>query len=176
VCRLALATPDLPENGGERPQVTVSVDFEVLKQELGVGRLDNGDRITPATARRMACDAGIVPMTLSGIGLPLDVGRTRRLVTGPLRRALVARDRGCAFPSCDRAARWCDAHHLRHWSHGGSTSLDNTVLVCGFHHFELHKPDSWTVFLGPDGFPTFVPPPHVDPLQRPRRNGFHPRP
>ena len=60
VCRLALATTDLPENGG-----VVGIDFDLVKQHLGVGRLDNGDRITPDTARRMACDAGIIPLTLN---------------------------------------------------------------------------------------------------------------
>jgi hypothetical protein len=58
VCRLALATTDLPENGGDRPQIVVGIDFGVLTQQLGVGTLDNGDRITPAAARLMACDAG----------------------------------------------------------------------------------------------------------------------
>jgi hypothetical protein len=53
--------------------------------------------------------------------------------------------------------------------------LNNLILVCIFHHAEIHKPDSWTVFLATDGLPTFIPPPHVDPLQRPRRNRYHPR-
>jgi hypothetical protein len=175
VCKLALTTTDLPENGGDRPQVVVGVDFDTITQQLGAGTLDNGDRITPETARRMACDAGLVPMVLNGHGVPLDVGRSRRLVTGPLRRALVARDRGCCFPGCDRGARWAEAHHVRHWSHGGPTSAENTLLICTYHHGELHKPDSWTVFIAPDGLPTFIPPTHVDPLQRRRRNKFHRR-
>jgi hypothetical protein len=175
VCKLALATTDLPDNGGDRPQVVVGMDFDVVKQQLGIGMLDNGDRITPEAARRMACDAGLIPMILSGAGVPLDVGRCRRLVTDPLRRALVARDRGCSFPGCDRDARWADAHHVVPWSHGGPTSVENTLLVCGFHHSELHRPDSWTVFIAPDGLPTYIPPTHIDPLQRPRRNKYHRR-
>jgi hypothetical protein len=175
VCRLALATTDLPENGGDRPQVVVNLDFDILKQELGAGTLDNGDRITPEAARRVACDAGLIPMVLNGHGVPLDVGRTRRLVTGGLRRALMARDRGCCFPGCDRDTRWTDAHHIVPWSHGGPTSLENTLLVCGFHHDQLHEPDGWTVFIDPDGRPTFIPPTRVDPLQRPRRNRYHRR-
>ena len=66
-------------------------------------------------------------------------GRQRRLVTGPLRRALVLRDRGCAFPGCDRPPRWCDAHHIHHWADGGSTSLTNAVLLCGHHHRHVHQ-------------------------------------
>jgi len=175
VCRLALATTDLPANGGDRPQVVVGLDFDTVKQQLGAGTLDNGDRITPQAARRMACDAALIPMILNGHGAPLDVGHSRRTVPGPLRRALVARDRACSFPGCDRSPRWTDAHHLVHWSHGGPTALDNLVLVCGYHHGELHKPDSWTAFIDTDGLPAFVPPTHIDPLQRPRRNKYHRR-
>jgi hypothetical protein len=123
----------------------------------------------------MACDAAVVPMLLNGRSQPLDVGRSRRSVPGPLRRALLARDRGCAFPGCDRNARWAAAHHIRHWAYFGPTELDNLVLVCAYHHGELHKPDSWTVFIDTDGLPTFIPPTHIDPLQRPQRNRYHPR-
>jgi hypothetical protein len=175
VCRLALATTTLPRNGGDRPQLHLGVDFDVVKQTVGDGHLDNGDRVTPDTVRRIACECGIVPMVFAGPSQPIDLGRFRRLVNGSLRRALVARDRGCAFPGCDRDARWADAHHVRHWSHGGPTALDNLVLLCSFHHDELHKPDNWTVFLDTDGLPTFIPPAHVDPDQKPRRNKYHRR-
>lgn len=176
ICRLALNTTKLPRNGGDRPQVVVNVKYDVLKQELGEGTLDNGDRVTPETARRMACDSRLLPIVLDGAGLPLDVGRTRRLVNGALRQALIVRDRGCAFPGCDRGPRWTDGHHVVPWSEGGETSLGNTVLLCGHHHRELHKPDGWAVYIAPDGLPTFSPPPHVDPGRRPQRNRFHRRP
>jgi hypothetical protein len=175
VCRLALATTKLPRNGGDRPHLTLGVDFDVVKQAMGEGRLGNGDRVTPESARRIACECGIVPMVFDGPSQPLDLGRFRRLVNGSIRRALVARDRGCAFPGCDRDARWADAHHVRHWSHGGPTALDNLVLLCSFHHGEIHEPDNWTVFIAPDGLPTFIPPRHVDPEQKPVRNKYHRR-
>jgi len=175
VCRLALATTDPPDNGGDRPQVVVGIDFDAVTKQLGIGTLDNGDRITPEAARRMACDASIVPLVLNGRGQPLDVGRSRRTVPGPMRRAVVARDRGCSFPACDRDARWADAHHVIPWSYGGPTALDNLLLVCRYHHGELHEPNSWTVFIDTDGLPTYIPPTHVDPLQRPRRNEYHRR-
>jgi hypothetical protein len=123
----------------------------------------------------MACAAGIIPVTLDSQGQPLDIGRQTRVVPGPLRRALVARDRGCCFPGCDRPARWADVHHIRHWTHGGPTALDNLVLLCSFHHAEVHKPHGWTVFMDTDARPTFIPPAHIDPLQRPRRNKYHRR-
>jgi hypothetical protein len=176
VCQLALKTDTLPEHGGSRPQIVLGVDFDVLKQELGAGTLDNGDQVTPETARRMGCDAHLLPVVFRGRSQPLDVARTRRLVTGALRQALAARDRGCAFPDCERHPRWCDAHHLRSWSAGGPTSLHNTVLLCPFHHAEIHKKSNWTVFIDTDGLPTFIPPKHIDPEQKPRRNRYHRRP
>jgi hypothetical protein len=175
VCRLALAATKLPANGGARAQVRVGMDFDTVRQQLTGGRLDNGDPVTAEQARRMACDAGIAPVMFNTHGIPLDIGRERRSITGPMRKALVARDRGCGFPGCDRDARWTDGHHMIHWSAGGATSVDNAVLVCSFHHGELHKPDNWTVFLDVDGLPTFIPPKHVDPLQRPQRNKYHRR-
>jgi hypothetical protein len=175
VCRLALATTKLPRNGGDRPQLHLGVDFDVVKQTVGAGRLDNGDRVTAETVRRIACECGIVPMVFAGPGQPIDLGRYRRLVSGSLRRALAARDRGCSFPGCDRSPLWTEAHHVRHWSHGGPTSLDNLVLLCAFHHGEVHEADNWTVFLDTDGLPTFIPPAHVDPEQKPQRNKYHRR-
>jgi hypothetical protein len=174
VCRLALACGRLPENGGDRPQLVVTVGLDGLVGETGTGMLDNGVSLTPETVRRIACDAGVIPALLNGRSQVLDVGRERRLFTGPLRRALVLRDGGCAFPGCDRPPRWCDGHHIRHWADGGPTNLSNAVLVCGFHHRLLHHSD-WQVRIAPDGLPEFVPPTWMDPQQVPRRNAYHRR-
>ncbi|RQX02676.1 HNH endonuclease signature motif containing protein [Micromonospora inaquosa] len=174
VCRLALRTSELPENGGEPAQLVVTVDYDGLVRQLGAGTLDVGLRLAPDTVRRLACDAAILPAVLGGAGQVLDVGRQRRLVTGPLRRALVLRDGGCAFPGCDRPPRWCAAHHIRHWADGGPTSLDNAVLLCGHHHRHIHQTE-WVVRLGDDGHPEFVPPAWLDPEQVPRRNHYHRR-
>ncbi|MDG4780333.1 DUF222 domain-containing protein [Micromonospora sp. WMMD961] len=113
VCRLALRTGELPESGGDLTQVVVTTSYDELTRQLGTGALDIGQHLTPATVRRLACDASILPAVLGGTGQVLDVGRQRRLITGPLRRALVLRDRGCAFPGCDRPPRWCDGHVRR---------------------------------------------------------------
>ncbi len=176
LCRTALRQGDLPDHGGEPPQVTVTVPFDPLTKAFRTATLDNGQRLSAQTARRMACDAQILPAVLGGAGQVLDAGRSRRLATGPLRRALVARDRGCAFADCDYPPRWCDAHHLTHWSDGGPTNLSNLVLLCRRHHRVIHDPDSgWRVRMGDDELPEFLPPPWTDPAQRPRRNAFHPR-
>ncbi|HEX7747067.1 MAG TPA: HNH endonuclease signature motif containing protein, partial [Micromonosporaceae bacterium] len=98
----------------------------------------------------------------------------RRLFTGPIRRALALKDRGCAFPGCDRPPRWCAAHHITHWSTGGTTSPANGVLLCGRHHRVIHH-DGWPVRIAPDAHPEFTPPAWIDPHQQPRRNTYHPR-
>ncbi|MEU7780968.1 HNH endonuclease signature motif containing protein [Micromonospora parva] len=174
VCRLALRTGELPENGGDPAHIVVTTSYDGLTGQLGSGTLDTGLHLTPEAVRRLACDAAILPAVLNGAGQPLDLGRQRRLITGPLRRALVLRDRGCAFPGCDRPPRWCDAHHIHHWADGGTTSLDNAVLLCGHHHRHLHHSD-WAVRLAGDGHPEFVPPAWLDPEQLPRRNHYHRR-
>ncbi|TNH30791.1 DUF222 domain-containing protein [Micromonospora orduensis] len=174
ICRLALRTGELPDNGGDPAQIVITTGYDALTRQLGVGALDTGLHLTPEAVRRLACDAAILPAVLGGTGQVLDVGRQRRLVTGPLRRALVLRDRGCAFPGCDRPPRWCDAHHIRHWADGGRTSLDNAVLLCPHHHRHVHRGE-WTVRLGGDGHPEFVPPAWLDPDRLPRRNQYHRR-
>ncbi|MEU5907611.1 DUF222 domain-containing protein [Micromonospora sp. NPDC047467] len=174
ICRLALRTNELPEHGGEPAQIVVTTGFDALARQFDAGTLDTGLRLTPESVRRLACDAAILPAVLGGAGQVLDVGRQRRLITGPLRRALVLRDGGCAFPGCDRPPRWCDAHHIRHWADGGNTSLANSVLLCAHHHRHLHHGD-WAVRLGGDGHPEFVPPAWLDPDRLPRRNQYHRR-
>lgn len=175
ICHLALRTGSLPADGGQQPQVVVTVPYDVLARTLGPAALDNGQPVPAATLRQLACDARILPMVLGGAGGILDAGRSRRLVSGTLRRALVARDRGCVFPECDRPPEWTDAHHAVSWQDGGRTDLTNTMLLCRHHHTVVHDPASgWTVRFADDGRPEFIPPRRVDPEQRPRRNNhFH---
>ncbi|GAB3958066.1 HNH endonuclease signature motif containing protein [Micromonospora vulcania] len=174
LCRLALRTGELPAHGTEPAQIVITTHYDTLTQHLNAGTLDTGLHLTPDTVRRLACDAAILPTVLNTTGQVLDVGRQRRLITGPLRRALVIRDRGCTFPGCDRPPRWCDAHHIHHWTNGGTTNLHNAVLLCGHHHRHIHHSD-WTVRLAGDGHPEFVPPAWLDPDQLPRRNHYHRR-
>jgi len=74
-----------------------------------------------------------VALQLGSQGQPLDVGRTKRLVTPALLAALWARDKGCTYPSCGRPPQWADAHHVTHWADGGTTCLLNLALLCGYH-------------------------------------------
>ena len=150
LARLALAGDDLPDTGGHRPQVVVTVDLERLQRRVGAATTVDGAALSPATVRRLACDAGLLPAVLGSAGQPLDIGRDTRVVPAGIRRALVLRDGGCAFPGCERPPGWCDAHHVQHWADGGSTALDNLVLVCGHHHGTVHT-THWSVTVTADG-------------------------
>ncbi|MGW6374726.1 DUF222 domain-containing protein [Rhodococcus sp. NPDC055112] len=114
----------------------------------------------------LSCDASITPIVMDDDGNPLDVGRTTRTIPRRLRRALDARDCGCAFPGCGRPAAWTDGHHVHHWSDGGETKLSNLVLLCRFHHTLIHKGD-WQVHIGNDQHPWFTPPNWIDNKRKP---------
>jgi hypothetical protein len=176
VCRLALRTGDLPADGGQPAQVTVTIDWQALSREVAVGQLDTGTLLSPSATRRIACDARILPAVLNGAGVPIDIGRARRPFTGAARTAVLLRDGGCAFPGCDRPPRWTEIHHIVFWAHGGLTNRNNGVALCARHHHLIHQPDSgWTIQLGPDRRPDFIPPAHIDPERKPRRNPYHQR-
>lgn len=102
LARRSLAAGDLPDIGGERPHVTITLPLAALLAGVGAATLDDGGRLSPAAARRIACDSRLIPAVLGGPSEVLDLGRTQRFFTGAPRRALVLRDRGCAFPGCDR--------------------------------------------------------------------------
>jgi hypothetical protein len=87
----------------------------------------------------------------------IDVGRARRVVAGPTRRALAARDGHCRWPHCDRPASWSDAHHVIHWSKGGDTDLSNMVLLCHRHHWMAHE-GGWQLVQTAEGEVLTVPP------------------
>jgi hypothetical protein len=170
--RLTIGSDDLPTEGGERPTMVVTLPLDTLQEQLGAALLGDTTLIPPWMARRMACDCGIIPAVLGSTGEPLDLGRKTRTVSTALRRALILRDRGCAFPGCTIPPRWCDAHHAQHWADGGPTSLPNLVLLCSTHHDLIHR-STWTIQMR-DGLPEFIPPRYIDPQQRPRRNPVHP--
>jgi hypothetical protein len=130
----------LPTVGGVRPHLTVTMTLETLQGRVACpgAELDRGVPLSAAAARRLACDANVIPIVLGSESQPLDVGRATYAVPPTMRRALVARDRGCAFPDCDRPPSWCHAHHVKHWADGGDTALSNLVLLCGHHHRVVH--------------------------------------
>ncbi len=181
-CKAALASGELPSAGGLRPQVMVTIDYRDLLERLGGPAGSAGDRlpgtgtlmftgpVTASTVRTIACDADIIPVLLGGNGRILDVGRAARVFPPHIRKAVTARDLGCAFPQCTIPAPWCEAHHITYWSRGGTTTTDNAALLCSHHHHLVHK-EQWTIEPR-NGVPWFLPPPHVDPRRTPRRNTY----
>jgi hypothetical protein len=137
----------------------------------GVGLPDTGIPLSAETVRRLACDCQLIPMVLGAHGEPLNVGRASREPTPAIRRALDARDRGCALPGCDRPPKWCPPH--RALGSLGQTSCANLVLRCGHHHRVIHH-HGWDVHIAPDGRPTFYPPARIDPDRPPHRNIRYP--
>jgi hypothetical protein len=169
---LAVNSPDLPMQAGERAHVMVAVSLDDLKTGVGKATLGDTGTISAAEARVHACDAMIIPAVLGGKSEPLNLGRLRRLISAGLRRALFLRDRGCAFPGCHRPPRHCQGHHIRHWADGGPTDLTNLVLMCAHHHRLLHR-SGWEVRIATDGLPEFLPPVFIDRRRNPRRNNLH---
>ena len=159
IIELAAGSEDVPGEGGERPHVAVTMSLETLTRQVGAASLEAGGYTDAASARRIACDCKVIPAVLGSQSDPLDFGRITRTIPLKLRRALILRDKGCAFPGCHRRPRQCDGHHVRHWADGGPTSLDNCVLLCGHHHRVIHHSEWEVVMAG--GRPEFVPPPYL---------------
>ena len=150
ICRQWLDRSDRPTVAGERPHLTVTIDADLLSHagKAGAAGIDQTSRpggdigpnasrteldrtgpIRAETARRLACDASVMRVVMSGRSEPLDVGRRTSVVSAAIHRAVIVRDRGCRFPGCDRPHTWCDAHHVLHWADGGPTALPNLVPV-----------------------------------------------
>jgi hypothetical protein len=196
LARRTLESGRLPQTGGVRPQLTVTVDLDsLLGHPAGLGGETGGAApLDPKACRRLACDGAVTrvlvtrhptnhhPGTDGGLAArlrvaarllppalgdaptqPLEVGRTSRVVTAAQRAALAVRDGGCGFPGCARPPAWCEAHHLRHWLHGGPTDLANLALVCRAHHRAVHE-GGWRLTRHPDGQLTATPP-----IRKPQR-------
>ncbi len=138
----------LPVHGGDATTLVITMSLDSLRKELGTANLtgaglvpgdeSTGDLITAAQARRLACTAKIIPAVLGGDSIPLDLGRARRLFSPGQRKALLLRDQTCRAEGCDIPGTWTEAHHWLPWTSGGSTDLDNAVLLCSHHHHRAH--------------------------------------
>lgn len=124
--------------GAGAVNLVVHIDHDRLVDGLGAAQLDTGVRISAGEARRLACNAGIIPMVLGGGSVPLDLGRKNRLFTTGQAIALSARYDSCAAEGCDRPFAWSELHHLKPWGEGGATDLANAIPLCGHHHRRIH--------------------------------------
>ena len=154
--------------GSERCQIVLHVDINTLRQHGQAAdpaheqcHMENGQWLSPRTARRLCCDASVVTVVEDQQGRVLNIGRRTRTVPSNISRALRTRDKTCRFPGCCES-RYVDAHHIQHWADGGETSLDNLVTLCRYHHRQLHRgsfsistshelPDQQLVFSTPSG-------------------------
>jgi hypothetical protein len=127
-------------NGKVAATVVATVDVERLRAGLGAVQLDTGHAVSAGEARRLACNAGILPAVLRGASLPLDLGRADRFFTEAQRVALATVYTECAAVGCDRPYAWCELHHEDPWSRGGRTDLHFAVPLCGYHHRRMHDP------------------------------------
>jgi len=148
-----------PGAPGERYQVVVHVDAPVLADPEAPGQsvLEDGTHVSAETSQRLACDASRVVMRHTPDGRVVEVGARTRTIPPALRRVLHHRDQGCRFPGC--GLPFAQGHHIRHWAHGGPTTLSNLALLCRRHHRAVHEegyqverlPDGELRFRRPDG-------------------------
>jgi hypothetical protein len=130
----------VPTSGGVSATVVVTMTHETLVGGLAAASLDTGAMVSPGLARRLACEAGIIPAVLGGPSQVLDLGRRRRFHTASQRAALALRDGGCTAEGCDWPPGMCHAHHEIRWSEGGGTSVEHGRLLCPKHHARAHDP------------------------------------
>ena len=140
LARHYLESPDTPTVGGEKPHVNVVCDIPALQSIAGgLHETETGRVLTIAQLRTLTCDCSLSRIVLGPDSEIIDVGRRTRVIPAALRRAIIARDRHCTWPGCDRSPRWCDAHHNQHWANGGLTEPSNLRLLCRYHHGLLHR-------------------------------------
>jgi Domain of unknown function (DUF222) len=136
-----LAAGDLPTLRTVKPTVIVTIRGEdLLDPDVGSGMATTafGSPLSAAGARMVACDGSVISVFLDVDGMPLKLGRTKRVVPPHLRRAVELRDETCVFAGCSAPKHWCDVHHLVEWVFGGETDLDNSALLCERHHTKVH--------------------------------------
>jgi hypothetical protein len=145
--------------GGSKAQIQVTSSIETLVGQLGApaAEMEFSLPISAKTVERLACDCSITRILLGSDSMVIDVGRAKRTISGPARKALNVRDRGCTWPGCERPASWCDGHHLQHWAYGGTNEPDNLTLLCTRHHWMVHE-GNWQIVRDHDGRMLTIPP------------------
>jgi hypothetical protein len=156
---LHLDTGRLPHVASQRPHLQVTATLETLRGLPGspAADMEFSTPISYKTVQRIACDASITRVVFGPGSVVVDVGRARRVVSGPTRRALNARDQSCRWPGCERPASWSAAHHFVHWIQGGDTDLSNLILLCHRHHWMTHE-GGWKLARAKDDRVLAIPP------------------
>ena len=139
------------KGGGVVVQMQVTSSIETLLGLVGApgAETEFSLPVSYRTVERWACDCSITRVLMQD-SVVIDVGRAERVIKGPRRRALIARDRHCQWPGCERPASWCDGHHIVHWARGGGGEIENQVLLCARHHWKVHE-GGWQLIRTEDG-------------------------
>lgn len=157
ICRQFLDSAGRPDRGKRsRPYINVVIDLEHFAGG-GPGRMADGTWVSPDVVSFLSCDSELHRLVMAGRSTVLDYGRTTRTISPALWSALVVRDRHCRHPGCDRPPRWCEGHHVVHYSQGGPTCLSNICLACTRHHHLWHEP-GWELELAQDATLTIITP------------------
>src|SRR5260370_960577 len=146
LARRQLDGGQLPEVGGQKPHLMVTLDVSTLTKEPGsrAAELEWASPIPAETARRLACDCTITPILCGAESHQVEVAGSSRVIPPAMKRALIARDKHCRFPGCDMPPAWTDGHHIKHWADGGPHALWNLLLFCRRHHRLFHE-RGWTL-------------------------------
>ncbi len=155
----ALDSGLLPQTASRRTHLQVTTSLETLLGLDGApaAEMEFSLPISARSVERLACDCTVTRILLGADSVIVDVGRAKRVVSGPTRTALNARDGSCRWPGCDRPASWSAAHHVVHWIHGGGTDLPNLILLCHRHHWMVHE-GGWQLVKTDEGHILTVPP------------------
>jgi hypothetical protein len=167
----ALRVGQLPDCGGVSATLILTAGIADAEAGTGFATTAHGGLIPIKRAIDLVGDGQIITVLFDPHGGILDYGRLKRLAPLAMRLALIARDKGCTFPGCDRPPTWTQAHHVRAWADEGPTSLENLTLVCGYHHRNFAR-QGWRVNMI-DGQPHWIAPRWKDPSRTPIRNACH---
>ena len=149
----------IPQLASQRTHLQVTTSLETLMGMAGAPAADMelSFPISSKTVERLACDASIMRILLDSESMVIDVGRAKRTIKGPARKALNVRDEHCVWTGCERPASWCSGHHLVHWLHGGTNESFNLALLCHRHHWMVHE-GNWQIIRSDDGKILTIPP------------------
>jgi hypothetical protein len=147
---VALASTRLSNDADlERSTIVVHAPLETVMSGRGSAEVEGGGIVDGEIARRLLCAGRVQSVVEDDSGNAVCVASVHREPPPWMMRQLRYRDRECRFPGCG-ARRFVIGHHIRWWADGGSTRLDNLMLVCGFHHKLVHE-HGWTVKREPAG-------------------------
>ena len=134
ICATSLANADRPHVGNERPNVNI-----VFHAADNTAHTSGNWFLRNWQIERVLCDANVTAIAATLNGVPFDVGTPTTAIPARNRKAVIIRDRGCRYPGCGHPPRWCEIHHIRERKHGGTHEPPNLVLMCAYHHREIHR-------------------------------------